>query len=114
MIAAEPLSTPYWEEPVVAFLGREKWPVDPVGGGWLVHGAVLTAGHVFDALKVLKAQGAKIYIGRCERVVCNINCLYEYEPELIARPKEVDLRRNPVTGDFALVKPPKQVGEFFI
>ena len=111
MIAVEPINTAYWEAPVVAFWAVKRGQLAPVGGGWLVHDAILTAGHVNDAMLVLKAQGAEIFVGRCERVVCNVNNLYRFEPELVARPSERDLKRNPVTGDFALVRPPKQLAQ---
>ena len=76
-----------------------------------MHGAVVTAGHVLDAMNVLKEQGAEIYVGRCHREVCNVHGLFKFDPKLIARPSVSDLKRNPIAGDFALVEAPKNVAQ---
>ena len=111
MNSAEPISAEYWDRPVVTFWALRDKRLAPVGGGWLVHGAVLTAGHVLDAMNVLKEQGAEIYVGRCHREVCNVHGLFKFHPKLIARPSVSDLKRNPIAGDFALVEAPKNVAQ---
>eukprot|EP00439_Symbiodinium_sp_Y106_P036529 s2570_g4.t1 len=111
MFKSEPISDEFWDRPVVTFWSVRDKQIAPVGGGWLVHDSVMTAGHVYDAMKVLEACGSKLYVGRCYREVCNINNLYPYEPKLIKRPSAADLARNPIAGDFALISAPRNVAQ---
>ena len=102
MISSEPLLDEFWDRPVVAFWAVRNGRLAPIGGGWLVHQAILTAGHVLDAMRVLREQGATLYVGKCHRVVVNVNGLYPIDFDLIARPTVADMQRHPIAGDFAL------------
>ena len=63
----------FWDQPVVCLWAVKDSQLTPIGGAWLVSNALLTAGHVVDALEVLEAQGARIDASRCWREVTTVS-----------------------------------------